>query len=229
MAAETASTDQLFAAIAAGDMAQVTRALDADPALLSTPSGDGVSPLMWSLYTGHRDIADTLLSRLPEDRLTVHEAAATGRLARLTTLLDTAPESLNAWSLDGFQPLGLAAFFGQPEAVDQLLARGAEVDTPAKHTFGVTPLHSALASPTPEVARQLVAAGADVNKPQPSGATPLHSAAYIGSVDLTEFLLAQGANPSAQDKEGRTPAQIAQAQNHPEVAALLEQRASHPS
>src|SRR5437773_241269 len=117
MAAETASTDQLFSAIAAGDTAQVTRALDADPALAATPNAEGVSPLLWSLYTGHRDIADTLLTRLPETSLTVHEAAATGRLARLTTLLDAAPESVNAWSPDGFQPLGLAAFFGQPDAV----------------------------------------------------------------------------------------------------------------
>jgi ankyrin repeat protein len=226
MAAQTASTDQLFSAIAAGDLAQVTQALDADPTLVGAPNGDGLSPLMWSLYTGHRDIADSLLSRLPDDRLTIHEAAATGRLARLTALLDAAAESVNAWSPDGFQPLGLAAFFGQPEAVDLLLARGAEVDTPARHTFGVTPLQSALASPTPQVARTLVAAGADVNKPQPSGATPLHSAAYIGSIDLVEFLLSRGANLNAQDNQGRTPAQVAQAQNHPEAAALLEQRAS---
>src|SRR4051794_17193554 len=225
MAAETASTDQLFAAIAAGDTAQVTQTLDANPALAATPNAEGLSPLMWSLYTGHRDIAETLLTRIPESSLTLHEAAATGRLARLTTLLDAAPERVNTWSPDGFQPLGLAAFFGQSDAVDLLLARGAEVDTPARHQFGVTPLHSALASPRPQVARTLVAAGANVNKPQPSGATPLHSAAYIGSLDLTEFLLSNGANPKATDNQQRTPAQVAQAQNHPEVAALLEQHA----
>jgi ankyrin repeat protein len=215
MAAETASTDQLFSAIAAGDIARVTQALDADPALGAATNADGVSPLLWSLYTGHRDIAEIFLTRLPEATLTIHEAAAPGRLAHLTTRSDAAPESVNAWSPDGFQPLGLAALFGQSGSGRPATARGAEVDTAARHA-SESPLHSAPASPKPGCAhtrRRRV----DVNKPQPSGATRstrrLHRL-----VDLTEFPLAH-VPTQRRDNQGRTPAQIAQSQNHPEVAA----------
>jgi ankyrin repeat protein len=224
MAAETvsASTESLFSAIRSGDRAQVEQLLDARPELVGTPNADGLSPVMWALYNGQRDIADVLLARLPEDSLTIHEAAATGRVARLEAVLASTPEAVNSWSPDGFQPLGLAAFFGHPAAVDLLLARGGEINTVAQHSFGVTALHAALASPTPEVARVLVAAGADVNIPQRSGATPLHETAHNGSLELTTFLLEHGANPAARDTEGRTPADIARAQDHPDVAELIE-------
>jgi len=63
MSAQTASTPQLFSAIGSGDLAQVNQLLDADPTLSATPNAEGVSPLLWSLYTGHRDIADRRANR----------------------------------------------------------------------------------------------------------------------------------------------------------------------
>jgi hypothetical protein len=71
MAAETASTDQLFSAIAAGDMAQVTRA---GRHWRWPPATSGVSPLVVALHR-QRD-RRMLLARLPEPTLTIHEAAA---------------------------------------------------------------------------------------------------------------------------------------------------------
>ena len=97
-----------------------------------------VSPIMDALYHGRADEAQRLLAEAGPATLNVHEAAAMGAVERLEQLLDHNAADVNAWSADGFQPLQLAAFFGRPEAVELLLARGAEVSTPATHQFHVT-------------------------------------------------------------------------------------------
>jgi ankyrin repeat protein len=217
---DTASAE-LFDAIRAGDAALVQQLLDVHPELTSTTNADGISPLMWALYTNQTAIADSLVGRLPADSLTIHEAAAMGVLARLEQVLAGDPAAVNSWSPDGFQPLGLAAFFGRPAAVELLHARGGEINTVARHPFGVNALHAALAGPTPDLARALVAAGADVNIAQRSGSTPLHETAHTGSLELTTFLLEHGANPTAVDGQGRTPEAVARERGHTAVADLL--------
>ena len=71
-----------------------------------TRRSDGLSPLMWALYNGQRDIADELLARLPEDSLTIHEAAATGRVGRLGVILGESPDAVNAWSPEAVNVCG---------------------------------------------------------------------------------------------------------------------------
>src|SRR6266536_1498211 len=106
---------------------------------------------MDALYHGNPDEARRLLAELGPQRLSVHEAAAMGVVSRLTQLLDDDPSAANAWSTDGFQPLGLACFFGRREAAEILITRGGEINTPARHQFQVTSLHAALAGPEPGI------------------------------------------------------------------------------
>src|SRR5207302_4805426 len=78
--------------------------------------------------------------------LDVFEAAALGRTKRLRELLDKDPSLANAWAGDGFQPLGLASFFGHTDAVRVLVERGAEVNSASRNRMKVMPLHSAAAT-----------------------------------------------------------------------------------
>jgi uncharacterized protein len=181
-----------------------------------------LSPLMDALYHGRADEAQRLLAERGSDSLSIHEAAAMGVLPRIKQLVGEDPASLNAWSEDGFQPLGLACFFGHRKPAEYLLSKGAEVNTPARHEFHVTALHAALAGPEPGIAAVLVAAGADVNARQQGGSTPLHTSAFNGLVDLTTLLLEHGADPSVQDDQGRTPAAIARERGHTSVVDLLQ-------
>jgi ankyrin repeat protein len=137
------------------------------------------------------------------------------------TILATDPAAVNAWSPDGFQPLGLAAFFGREAALDLLLARGGEINTVARHPFGVNALHAALAGPRPDLGRRLIEAGADVNAAQRSGTTPLHETAFNGSLELTQLLLEHGANPAATNGQGVTPEAVARERGHTALADLL--------
>jgi len=83
-----------------------------------------MSVLLEALYRGDDDRVSELLSSGPE--LNVFEAAAFGRTERLRELLDEDPSRTNAFADDGFQPLGLACFFGHVEAARLLLDRGAD-------------------------------------------------------------------------------------------------------
>jgi hypothetical protein len=84
-----------------------------------------MSDLLQALCAGDRDKVDELLAADPT--LDVFEAAAFGRTERLRELLDEDPSRANEFADDGFHPLGLACFFGHPDAARLLLDRSADV------------------------------------------------------------------------------------------------------
>ena len=103
-----------------------------------------MSEVLQAIYQRDQARVDELLAREPE--LDVFEAAAVGRTERLRELLDDDPALANAWAEDGFQPLGLASFFGHVDAARLLVERGAEVNSASRNDFKVMPLHSAAAT-----------------------------------------------------------------------------------
>src|ERR687888_2793302 len=101
-----------------------------------------MSDILEAIYRGDRGEAE----RLAEGReLDVFEASALGRTERLRELLDADPSLANAWAKDGFQPLGLASFFGNVDTARALVEAGAEVNSASRNDFKVMPLHSACA------------------------------------------------------------------------------------
>ena len=154
-----------------------------------------MSELLQAVYRGDQEKAEQLLAENPE--LDVFEAAALGRTERLRELLDEDASLANAWAEDGFQPLGLASFFGHVEAVRLLLKRGAEVNSASRNDFKVMPLHSAVATRDSdtryELAKLLLEHGADPNARQQDEFTPLMAADQHGDTRLRELLVQQGA------------------------------------
>jgi ankyrin repeat protein len=132
------------------------------------------------------------------------------------------PELINAYAPDGFQPIGLAAFFGHQPVVELLLRVGAEADAPSKNPMRVRPLHSAIANRRTAIAKLLIEHGADVNSTQADDFTPLHEAAQNGLVDIAQLLLDRGANVNAKLANGQTPLALAIESKHDDVADLLQ-------
>jgi ankyrin repeat protein len=128
---------------------------------------------------------------------------------------------VDAYSADGFFPLGLAAFFGHEDAVRLLLARGANPNLSARNAMRVAAIHAASAAGSLPIARALVEAGADVNAVQQAGFTPLHAAAMSGRLDLVKLLLDHGADPSAKADDGRTALVMAREAKHQALVDLL--------
>ena len=181
---------------------------------------NGVSDLLTAVYRGDAAAVAAILATEPE--LTVFEAAAVGDLVRVRALVDADPALARAFAVDGFHPLGLAAFFGHPDVVRFLLEAGADPSAPSRNRMKVTALHSAIAARDRESTFALIAAGADVNLKQQDSFTPLHEAAQNGDRDIVEALLAAGADPSARLAGGERPADLARKYEHPELAPLLE-------
>jgi ankyrin repeat protein len=154
-----------------------------------------MSELLLAIYRGDQARADELLAGDPE--LDVFEAAAVGQVDRLRELLDADRSLANAWAGDGFQPLGLASFFGHLDAARLLVERGAEVNSASRNDFKVMPLHSAAATGDPEVryelAKLLLEHGAEPNARQQDEFTPLMAADQQGDERLRSLLVDYGA------------------------------------
>ena len=123
---------------------------------------DGLLPAMHALYRGDLEEARGLLPA--DSKLTAPEAAAFGRLERLSELLDEDPARVNELSPDGFAPLHLAIFGGQEAAVRLLIDRGADLEAVSTASFAqVRPLGTATFVGSVPLARILLEAGADPN------------------------------------------------------------------
>lgn len=214
-------SQEFFEAATGGDVSKVKTMLDEDPSLASSRDENGVSVIMKASYYGKRDVVAVLLDSGAE--LDVFEAAATGRTTRLLDLIAHDPSLVNAYSPDGFTPLGFAVFFGQPQIVKALLESGAEVNTPSRESMKVTPLASAAAAKQTEIARMLIAHGANVNAVAASGHIPLHEASATGNVELVRLLIENGANVNAKTDDGKTPLDFATEYNRPEVIEILKE------
>lgn len=215
--------DTLFQAIERGDKETVASLLAAQPALVSARNADGVSATLYSLYYREPEIAESLANSGAE--MTVFEASALGRAETLRELLASDSAQGNAVSPDGFTPLGLAAFFGQPETARMLLEHGADPNIVSRNAMRVAPLHSAVAAQRLDIAEELLRHGADVNAAQADDFTPLHEAAQNGQVAMIDLLLRHGADLHARKSDGQTPLDVARAAGQQAAETALRERA----
>jgi ankyrin repeat protein len=178
------------------------------------------SPILAAVYRGDETRLRDLLASVPT--LDVFEAAALGDAARLRELVRADPAAARGFAPDGWTPLHLASFFGRDEAVDVLLAAGADVRSVSRNHEGNMPLHAALAGRgVGRICTMLLARGADVRAIDAGGHTALHHAAFRDDVGLVNTLLAHGADPTARTHDGKTALAIAEAHGRTTVARRL--------
>jgi ankyrin repeat protein len=209
----------IFDIIRAGDVARLSALIAADRAVVNTRSDKGYTPVLIALYHRKLDCLAVLLAAGPV--LDIWDAASVGATARVAELLDADATLLNAYAADGFFPLALAAFFGHPQTVKLLLARGADVGQAARNPMKIQALHSAVTNSF-ETVKMLVDAGAPVNAKQDKGWAPLHEAANRGDVEMTRYLLAHGADPKQQNDDGKSPIGIAAEKGNQDILRLLK-------
>jgi len=214
------SIDPVFLeAIKNGDVKKVQRLLEGDPDLGSETDGQGLSPILIAAYHHQSEVAESIASYV--GLLNIFEASALGKTTHIIRILAKEPELVDAYSVDGFQPLGLAAFFGHKEAADYLIGAGAPVNAPSNNPLKVTPLHSAVAGNHFALAELLLKCGADPNLRQSGGFTPLHAAAQNGDLDLIRILLINGGDLKVQSDQGKTALDFAREAGHAEAVQYL--------
>lgn len=128
----------------------------------------------------------------------------------------------------GFTPVMLAAWNENPEVVELLAARGANLKK--TDAFGTNSLMlAARYNRNPLVVRKLVELGMDVRARSSFGWSALMFAAQSNPVRaVTATLLDLGADASVEDGLGRTAISLSAENPNPEIVQLLAARASRP-
>ena len=207
-----------FDAIKQGNRHEVERQLIVDPGLLHVKE-NGLSPILIAAYNDEPALASFLADKTIV--LTIFEAAATGKINYVIRLLARDPELVNASAEDGFQPLGLACFFGHYDTAEYLARAGASLNSPSRNNLKAAPVHSAAAGGHSKIVRMLLDLGADPNVREQGGFTPLHAAAQNGDMDTIRTLLLGGADLTLKDNNGKLALDLAMEAGHEMASALL--------
>ena len=206
--------------IESGSAQDIYDLLNKNPALASKDTSHGISPILLACYYKKPKIASLIANF--SNQITLFEACALGKLEETIQLTNRNPASVNSFSKDGFTALGLAAHFGHEDIARLLIARGADVNTPANNGFNVFPIHSAVADGNHNITTMLINAGANVNVAQQAGFTPLHAAAQLGDIELIILLLEHDAEINIRMEGGKLPADLALEKGFNEIAEILK-------
>jgi ankyrin repeat protein len=213
-------TKLIFALADADDAEGLLQALVGHADGVPPVSENGETPFLYCTYRGKAKCADALKAR---GGLTLHEAAASGDVARIDACLSVAPWTVQTLSGDGWTALHLAAFLGRDAALLRLLDRGANAGQWGRAFDANVTLHAACAGRKlgKDAFVRLIAATGDPDISQKSGYTALMIAAGNGFTDAVDALLAAGADRARKTGDGKTAADFARERGHEEIAKTL--------
>ena len=210
---------QLFDAIKGGRVDEVKELVQRNPSLKDARDASGASAILVATYNMKPDVVNALVEL--GATIDIFEASVLGKVDRIQEILKGNPARASEHAPDGFTPVALAAFFGQPLAVKALIAAGADVTAAAKNALKVQALHAAVAGRNLDIVKAVLDAGADPNAQQQSGFRPMHEAGTNANRKLAELLLAHGGDPSLPNDAGQTPIDFAREKGHAEFADWL--------
>ena len=133
----------------------------------------------------------------------IHDAAATGDLGKVRTLLEADSTLLEAKDENGSTPLICAcfappAFISKSDIANYLIDRGANIH--AKNNWGATPLYFTIGDY--DLTLRLIKMGAAVNVKVFGSITPVNQAASRGNLKVTKLLIDHGANINLRSEQG---------------------------
>ena len=163
-----------YEAAALGSTAELKRQLEANPALVSSRTAFGWTPLHMAAFAGNVENAKLLIDRGAD----IHARAK-------TRFRNT--------------PLQTALLAGEYDTAKLLLDRGA--DPLIRQSAGFTPMHEAALLGRIDLMQLLVDHGAEVNSKSDSGQTPLTEATRGKHDDAVAWLKAHGAVDDYKDPE----------------------------
>ncbi len=210
---------RLETAVTENDAATIQQITTAKPDLANARGQNGLPLLMNAIYQRKTAVIEAL--QAAGAKPDVFSAAALGDLVRLQALAEQWSGYLNLFAKDGFTPLQLACYFNQEAAALWLIEQGTDVNAVAKNKQQIAPIHATATHGNLAILRALLEKGAEVNAQQEGGYTAVHQAAHRNNVPMAQLLLQFGADPHQPDDKGESALQLAQAEGHVEVTAIL--------
>lgn len=170
---------------------------------------------------------ESLLRRGLDPNLVEEERGETGLIIAVregatrvfNVLLNARNIDLELKARNGDNALMVAAYKGNRSAVEQLLAKGAEVNRP-----NWTALHYAAAAGKEDIVQLLLKKGANVNASSPNQTTPLMMAAGEGHIMTVKLLLDNGADLTAKNELGLGALDFAARGGHKDIVEGLTYR-----
>jgi ankyrin repeat protein len=211
---------EFFDAIKQGNLDEVERLLSLTPSLIYERES-GLSPILIAAYSQKPEIADFLTEKTGS--LNIYESAAIGKTNQVARHLARDPLLVNAYSCDGYQPLGLACYFGHYETAEYLIKAGAVVNSPSQSSIGAPPILLAATAGHAQIILLLLKYNANPNTRENNGYTPLHIAAQNGDTQIIRSLLFNGADMTLCSHQGELPIDLAIKKGHTEAATLFKE------
>jgi len=226
----TVTSQDLYSAVAEGDLVAVKEILAENPEMLNLKNENEFTPINLACESGQAGVVDYLLKQGAdpyigdrENSMPLHLAAISGSIESIDLLLDHGVD-INIVDENDMTPLLFAFSRAQRDAATHLIDKGADINL--QSVVGWTPIHLSIAIRSYDIATRLIEMGAKVNVSLETGATPLHSAVSFGNVEIAKLLLEQGAEIDAETNQGEQPLSWAVNPNTYDVAVyLIEQGA----
>lgn len=217
----------LMAAASVGADAVVRRLLARSEILLDLPDSEGYSPLLVAARNGHQAVLEQLLAKGADvnhqnlqQATALHMAASAGHITIVEMLLKA--EGVQADLPDTLQwtPLTCAAVNGCHKVVQQLQAKGVNVNH--RTVNQETSLLLAAKQGHESIVKMLLATqGIDIHIPDSSGNSPLNEAARGGHLSVVEQLLKEDVEINHPNKQQATPLLLAAVNGHDLVVKRL--------
>jgi ankyrin repeat protein len=207
--------ENIFDAVYADDLKTATVLLAQDKSLAASTAAEKISAVEIAAAAGHTNILKLLLKNGAPFNSAVQPSKPH-------------PTHLPPFLTAGWNPVSLAAFYNQSDALALLIHAGAKVDQVDQ--WGFAPLHWAAIRGSTEAAALLLKHKADPNQATaqipsqvdmpislyyardqqtPLGETPLHLAVLCGETNMVQLLLKSGADVNAVNDRLQSPLDLA--------------------
>ncbi|MCB9228075.1 MAG: ankyrin repeat domain-containing protein [Deltaproteobacteria bacterium] len=176
-----------------------------------------------TLLTGAEQFPEQFLppDSVMKSGLSLNVATLRGDVETVQAFLSAGADPDEKSECGGWTPLLLAAFRGDKEILEHLLAARANINLSDDH--GKTPLHWALLRGHTELADILIqTTEINLNQADEDGRTPLHIAAQWGYTELIQKLITAGADANLTERwEHCSPFNVAIQWGHSKAAKIL--------
>ncbi len=127
---------------------------------------------------------------------------------------------VNKIGRSGYTALDMAIIFGYREAVEYLMARGADIQS-IRERDGKTPLINAITRNREEIALVLIRSDAGIDIPDRNGIPPIYYAVKKGFLEATQEMLARKSDAHFKDASGRSLLQVASLYGFLDIVDIL--------